>query len=85
MASAELIQLSEQIASLHGCRAEDAPGRGGPPLLRRGQAAVKRLPNDSGHRCTALLRESANPLIALIVDEDLQPVRQHAHTLACVG
>jgi hypothetical protein len=40
VASAELIQLGEQIAGLHRCRTEDAPGRSGSTLLRRGQAAV---------------------------------------------
>src|SRR2546430_1229332 len=83
VASAELIQLGEQIASLHRRRIEDAPGSGGPPPLRRGQPTVKRLPDHGGDRCTALPRESANPLVALIVDENLQPVRQHTHTLAC--
>jgi hypothetical protein len=73
VASAELIQLVEQIASLLWCRTEDAPGRGGSPLLRRGQATVKRLPNYGGDRCTALPRESANPLVTLVVDENLQP------------
>ena len=83
MASAELIQLGEQIANLRRCRIEEAPGSGGSPLLRRGQATVECLPDYGGDRCTALLRERADPLVALIVDEDLQPVRQHTHTLAC--
>ena len=48
MASAELIQLGKQIASLHRCCLEDAPGRGGSPLLRRGQPAVQRLPDYGG-------------------------------------
>jgi len=81
--SAELIQFGEQIANLHRRRIEDAPGRGGSPSLRRRQATVECLPDHGGDRCTALPRESANPLVALIVDENLQPVRQHAHTLAC--
>src|SRR5450755_1495430 len=81
--SAELIQFGEQIANLHRRRIEDAPSRGGSPPLRRRQATVERLPDHAGDRCTALPRESANPLVALIVDENLQPVRQHAHTLAC--
>ena len=83
MTSAEFVQFGEQIANLHRCRIEDAPGSGGSPPLRRGQATVERLPDYGGDRCTALPRESANPLVALIVDENLQPVRQHAHTLAC--
>ena len=83
MAPAELIQLGEQIANLHRCRIEDALGSGGPPALRCGQAAVERLADDGGDRCTALPRECANPLVTFIVDENLQPVRQHAHTLAC--
>lgn len=83
MASAKLIQLGKQIASLHRCRIKDAPGRGGSPPLRRGQATVKRFPDHGGDRGTALPRECANPLVALVVDENLQPVRQHAHTLAC--
>ena len=83
MTSAEFIQFGEQIANLHRCRIEDAPGSGGSPPLRRGQATVERLPDYGGDRCTALPRECANPLVALIVDENLQPVRQHAHTLAC--
>ena len=83
MTSAELIQFGEQIANLHRRRIEDAPGRGGSPPLCRRQATVERLPDHGGDRCTALPRESANPLVALIVDENLQPVRQHAHTLAC--
>ena len=83
MTSAEFIQFGEQMANLHRCRAEDAPGGGGSPLLRRGQAAVERLPDDGGDRCTALPRKRANPLVALIVDEYLQPVGQHTHTLAC--
>ena len=83
MTSAEFIQFGQQIANLHRRRIEDAPGRGGSPALRRRQATVERLPDYGGDRCTALPRESANPLVALIVDENLQPVRQHAHTLAC--
>lgn len=83
MTSAELVQFGEQIADLHRRRIEDAPGSGGSPPLRRGQATVERLPDYGGDGCTTLLRESANPLVALIVDENLQPVRQHAHTLAC--
>ena len=83
MTSAELVQFGEQIANLHRRSIEDAPGRGGSPPLRRRQATVKRLPDHGGDRCTALPRESADPLVALIVDENLQPVRQHAHTLAC--
>ena len=83
MASAEFIQFGEQIANLHGCRIQDAAGSGGSPLLRRGQATVERLPDYGGDRRTALPRESANPLVTLIVDENLQSVRQHTHTLAC--
>ena len=83
MTSAEFIQVGEQIANLHRCRIEDAPGSGGSPPLRRGQATVERLPDYGGDGCTALPRERANPLVALIVDENLQPVRQHTHTLAC--
>ena len=83
MTSAKFIQFGEQIANLHWCRIEDAPGSGGSPPLRRGQATVKRLPDYGGDGCTALPRQSANPLVALIVDENLQPMRQHAHTLAC--
>ena len=83
MTSMEFIQFGEQIANLHRCRIEDAPGSGGSPSLRRGQAAVERLADYGGDGCTALPRESANPLVALIVDENLQPVRQHTHTLAC--
>jgi hypothetical protein len=81
--SAELIQFGEQIANLHRRRIENAPGRRGSPALRRRQATVERFPDHGGDRCTALPRESADPLVALIVDENLQPVRQHAHTLAC--
>ena len=84
MMSAELIQFGQQIAHLHRWRFEDAPGSGSSPPLRRGQASVERLPDDGGHRCTALAGESADPLVALIVDENLQPVCQHEHTLACV-
>ena len=83
MTSAWLIQFGEQIANLHRRSIEDAPGRGGSPPLRRRQATVERLPDHGGDRCTALPRESADPLVALIVDENLQPMRQHAHTLAC--
>ena len=83
MTSAKFIQFGEQIANLHRCRIEDAPGSGGSPPLRRGQATVERLPDHGGDRCTALPRECANPLVTLIVDENLQPVTQHAHTLAC--
>ena len=83
MPSAELIQFGEQIANLHRRRIEDAPGRGGSPPLRRRQATVECLPDHGGDRCTALPGESANPLVAFIVDENLQPMRQHAHTLAC--
>ena len=83
MTSAEFIQFGEQIASLHRCRIEDAPGSGSSPPLRRWQATVERLPDYGGDGCAALPRERANPLVALIVDENLQPVRQHAHTLAC--
>jgi hypothetical protein len=69
--SAELIQFGEQIANLHRRRIEDAPGRGGSPPLRRRQATVECLPDHGGDRCTALPREGANPLVALIVDENL--------------
>jgi hypothetical protein len=48
--SAKLIQFGEQIADLHRCRIEDAPGRGGSPLLRDGQATVERLPDYGGMR-----------------------------------
>ena len=84
MTSAEFIQFGQQIANLHRCRIEDAPGSGCSPALRRGQATVERLPYYGGDRCTALPRESANSLVALIVNENLQPVGQHAHTLACI-
>ena len=83
MTSAKFIQFGEQIANLHRCRIEDAPGSGGSPPLRRGQATVERLPDHGGDRCTPLPRDSANPLIALIVNENLQPVGKHAHTLTC--
>ncbi len=64
-------------------RIQDAPGSSGSPASRRGQTAVEGLPDDSGDRRAALPRERANALVALIVDENLQPVRQHTHTLAC--
>ena len=83
MTSAKFIQFGEQSANLRRCRIEDAPGSGRSPPLRRGQATVECLPDHGGDRCTALPRECANPLVTLIVDENLQPVRQHAHTLAC--
>ncbi len=83
MTPAEFIQLGEQIANLHRWRIENAPGSGGSPALRRGQATVERLPDYGGDRCAALLRESAHSLVTLIVDENLQPVRQHTHALAC--
>ena len=83
MTSADFIQFSQQIANLHRYRIEDAPGSGGSPALRRGQATIERLPDYGGDGCTTLPRESANPLVALVIDENLQPVRQHAHTLAC--
>ncbi len=83
MTSAELIQFGQQIAYLHRCRIEDAPGSGSSPPLRRGQTTVERLPDDGGDRSTALAGKSADPLVALIVDENLQPVCQHVHTLAC--
>ena len=83
MPSAELIQFGEQIANLHRRRIEDAPASGGPPALCCGQATVKRFSDHVGHRCTALPRDRANPLVTLIVDENLQPMRQHTHTLAC--
>lgn len=83
MASAQLIQFSEQITDLHGGRVKDTPRGSGPPPLRRGQATIKRFPDHRGDRGTTLPRESTNPLVALIIDEDLQPARQHAHTLAC--
>jgi len=80
---AELIQFGEKVADLHGRRSKDAPGSGGPPALCGGQAAVKRFPDHIGDRCTALPCDRANPLVTLIVDENLQPMCQHAHTLAC--
>jgi len=81
---AEVIQFGEKIADLHGCCGEDAPGSGGPPTLCCGQTAVKRLADHVGDRCTALPCDRADPLIALVVDEDLQPMRQYTHTLACI-
>ena len=75
MTSTELIQFSQQIANLHRRRIEDAPGSGGSPALRRGQATIERLPDHGGDGCTTLPRESANSLVALIIDENLQPVR----------
>ena len=83
MSPAELVQLGEKVANLHGRCVKDAPGSGGPPALCCGQATVKRFPDHAGDRCTALPRDRANPLVTLIVDENLQPVRQHTHTLAC--
>ncbi len=83
MTSAELIQLGEQIAYRYRCRIKDAPARGTSPPLRRRQAPVKRLADNGRDRCTTLPREGVNPLVALIVDKNLQPVRQYAHTLAC--
>ena len=83
MTPPEFLQFGEQIAKLHRCRIEDAPGSGGSSPLRRGQATVERLPDHGGDRSTALPRQSAHPLVALIVDENLQPMRQHTHTLAC--
>ena len=71
MASAELIQFSEQVANLHWRCIENTPGSSGSPPLRRGQATVERLPDYGGDRCTALPRKSANPLVALIVNENL--------------
>ena len=73
MSSAELIQFGEKAANLHGCRVEDAPGCGGPPGLCCGQATVKRLADHAGDRCTALPCDRANPLVTLIIDENLQP------------
>jgi hypothetical protein len=83
MPPAELVQLSEEIAGFHGSRAEDAPRRRGPPALSSGQATVQSLADDAGDRRTALLRNRANPLVPFLIEEDLQPVRQHTHTLAC--
>jgi hypothetical protein len=80
---AELIQFAEKVADLHGRCRKDTPGSGRPPALRCGQATVKRFPDHVGDRCTALPRDRANPLVTLIVDENLQPMRQHTHTLAC--
>ena len=83
MTSAEFIELGQQIVNLHRRRVEDAPGCGGASPLRSGQATIERLPDNGGDGCAALPRQSAHPLVAFIVDENLQPVRQHAHTLAC--
>jgi NADPH:quinone reductase-like Zn-dependent oxidoreductase len=80
---AELIQFGEKVADLHGRCVKDPPGSGGPPALCCGQATVKRLSDYVGDRCTALPCDRANPLVTLIVDENLQPMRQHTHTLAC--
>ena len=83
MPPAEFIQFGGKVANLHWHCIKDTPGGGGPPALRCGQATVKRLPDHVGDRCTALPRDRANPLVTLVVDEDLQPMRQHTHTLAC--
>ena len=83
MPPAEFIQLGEKVANLHGRRVKDTPRSGGPPALCSGQATVKRLADHVGDRCAALPRDRANPLVTLIVDENLQPMRQHTHTLAC--
>lgn len=80
---AEFIQFGEKVANLHGCCIEDSPGSGGPPALCCGQTPVKRLADHVGDRCTALPCDRANSLVTLIVYEDLQPMRQHTHTLAC--
>jgi hypothetical protein len=79
----ELIQFGDKVADLHGRCSKDTPGSGGPPALCCGQATVKRFPDHVGDRCTALPRDRTNPLVTLIVDENLQPMRQHTHTLAC--
>ncbi len=83
MPPAELIQFGEKVANLHGRCVKDSPGSGGPPALCCGQATVKRFPDYVGDRCTALPCDRANPLVTFIVDENLQPMGQHTHTLAC--
>ncbi len=83
MTPAELIQLDEQIIYWHRRRSKDATGRGAAPPLRSGQTTVERLADNGRNRCTTLLRERPNPLVALVVDKNLQPVREHTHTLAC--
>ncbi len=75
MTSAELIQFGQQAVHLHRWRFEDTPGSGSSPPLRRGQATVERLPDNRCDRGTALAGESSDALVALIVDENLQPVR----------
>ncbi len=83
MAPAELIQFGEKAADLHRGCIKDAAGSSGPPALCCRQAAVKRLTDHIGDRCTALPGDRAHPLVTLIVDENLQAMRQHTHTLAC--
>jgi hypothetical protein len=83
MPPTEVVQFGEKVANLHRCRIKDTPGSGRPPALCYGQATVKRLADHVSDRCTALACDRANPLVTLIVDENLQPMRQHTHTLAC--
>lgn len=83
MSPAKFIKLGEKVANLHRCRIKDTPGSGSPPALCSGQATVKRLADHVGDRCTALSCDRANPLVTLIVNENLKPMRQHTHTLAC--
>ena len=83
MPAAELIQFAEKVTDLHGCCVENPPGSSSPSLLCRSQATVESRTDDTGDRCPALACDRANPLVTLIIDEDVQPMRHHAHTLAC--
>jgi hypothetical protein len=83
VASPQIVQLGKQIRDRHRLRGENPPGRRRSPPLCRGQPPVDRFPDHGGDGGPALAGEGVHSLVTLVIEEELQPVSQHTHTLAC--
>lgn len=85
MPSAKLFELGAQsggIGDRHVGRVEQRSRGSSTARLARGQAPVDGLANNGCNGNPALARSSRNTLVALVIEEDLQPMSIDAHTLA---